>query len=347
MIDVNVNNNLKIRGKTMNFKKCFLVIVVIMISIVFASASPSMAAQKEFIAIATGGTAGTYYPLGGALAQAISTKLKDVIVTAQSGNASIANINLIKQHEIETAFVQNNTAYDAYNGVAQFEGNAVKNIRVIASLYPEAVQIVALKSANIKSVADLKGKRVIPGDMGSGTAIDAGNVVSVYGITFEDFGQLDWLSFAGVAQRLKDNQADAGFVTAGLPTAALLELASNTPVSIVPISDDMNEALAKKWPFYAKVIIPGGTYSGMPEDIATTAVMAQWVVDEDVSEELVYKLTRALWESGGDKDLSGAEIMAQTHSKGKEITLKTALLGVAIPLHSGAEKYYKEKGIIK
>ena len=331
----------------MNIKKYFLVFAFIAVSVMLISLSPSMAAQKTFVAIATGGTAGTYYPLGGALAQAISTKLKDVIVTAQSGNASAANVNLIKKHEIETAFVQNNVAYDAYNGLGQFEGNAVKNIRVIASLYPEAIQIVALKSSKINSVADLKGKRVIPGDMGSGTATDAANVLSVYGITFDDFGQLDWLSFAGVAQRLKDNQADAGFVTAGLPTAALLELANNTAVTIVPISDEMNNALTKKWPFYAKVVIPGGTYSGVLEDVNTTAVMAQWVVDEEVSEDLVYRLTKALWESGGDKDLSGAEIMAQTHSKGKEITLETALLGVAIPLHPGAKKYYDEKGIGK
>ena len=331
----------------MNLKKYFLVFVLTIISAVLIFSSPGIAAQKTFVAIATGGTAGTYYPLGGALAQAVSTKLKDVIVTAQSGNASAANINLIKKHEIETAFVQNNTAYEAYNGQAQFEGNAVKNIRAIASLYPEAVQIVALKSSNIKSVADLKGKRVIPGDMGSGTAGDAANVLSVYGITFDDFGQLDWLSFAGVSQRLKDNQADAGFVTAGLPTAALLELASSTSVTIVPISDEMNDALSKKWPFYAKVVIPGGTYSGVSEDVNTTAVMAQWVVDDDVSADLVYKLTKALWESGGAKDPSGAEIMAQTHSKGKEITLETALLGVAIPLHPGAKKYYEEKGMVK
>ena len=331
----------------MNLKKYFLVFVAITIGAVLMFSSSSMAAQKTFVAIATGGTAGTYYPLGGALAQAVSTKLKDVIVTAQSGNASAANINLIGKHEIETAFVQNNTAYDAYNGVGQFDGKPVKNIRVIASLYPEAVQIVALKSSNIKSVADLKGKRVIPGDMGSGTAVDAANVLSVYGMTFDDFGQLDWLSFAGVAQRLKDNQADAGFVTAGLPTAALLELASGTAVTVVPISDDMNEALTKKWPFYAKVVIPGGTYSGVSENVSTTAVMAQWVVDESVSEDLVYNLTKALWESGGDKDPSGAEIMAQIHAKGKEITLGTALLGVAIPLHQGAKKYYEEKGMGK
>lgn len=314
-------------------------------------------AGKQFFAIATGGTGGTYYPLGGVLAQALSNKLPDVIVTAQSGNASVANCNLIREHEIESAFVQNNTAFAAYNGKDQFEGKPVKNIRGIASLYPEAIQIVARTGSGIHSIRDLKGKNVIPGDKGSGTAADAANILKAYGMTFQDFGSLDWLSFSGISQRLQDKQADAGFITAGLPTAAVLELASSAPIAIVNIEDDMVAKISKEFPFYTKVTIPANMYKGVDKPVTTVAVMAQWVVDEKVDPELVYQLTKALWEKGkfvlaknkgeAADAPSGAEIMATAHEKGKDVKLETALAGMAIPLHPGAERYYKEKGLIK
>ena len=170
--------------------------------VALALAGPATA-RKQFFAIATGGTGGTYYPLGGVLAQALSNKVGDIIVTAQSGNASVANCNLIRAHEIESAFVQNNVAFAAYSGTAQFEGKPVKNIRGIASLYPETIQIVARAGAGIKSAADLKGKRLVPGDMGSGTEVDCKNVLTGFGLTYKDFSNVDWLGFSGAAQRLR------------------------------------------------------------------------------------------------------------------------------------------------
>lgn len=319
--------------------------------------APGTMAAKQFFAIATGGTGGTYYPLGGVLAQALTTKVADVIVTAQSGNASTANLNLIRSHSIESAFVQNNTAYQAYNGTDQFEGNPVKNVRGIASLYPEVIQIVTRKEAGIKSIYDLKGKSVIPGDRGSGTAVDAENILKQAGMSFDDFGSLDWLSFAGISQRMQDNQADVGFITAGIPTSSVMELVSSTPVTILSLDDDLIKKITAAHPFYAKVAIPANTYADQSEPVNTVAVMAQWVCDADVSEELIYTLTKALWEPGfhvlRKKDgqpepaPAGAEIMAQAHAKGKDVTLDTALSGMAIPLHPGAERYYREKGLIK
>ncbi|MBN2569204.1 MAG: TAXI family TRAP transporter solute-binding subunit [Deltaproteobacteria bacterium] len=324
-------------------------VTVLALSVVFAG--PAMAAKK-FFAVATGGTGGTYYPLGGALAQALSSKIPDLIVTAQSGNASTANLNLIRSHGIESAFVQNNTAYQAYTGIDQFKGNPVKNVRGIASLYPEVIQIVTLKSANIKSVKELKGKRVIPGDRGSGTAVDAENIMQAAGMTFKDFGALDWLSFTGISQRMKDGQADAGFITAGIPTSSVMELTSQTDIAILDIDDALIKKTTDKWPFYAKVTIPAGTYRGQDAAVDTVAVMAQWVVDAVIPEDIVYQITVALWEKGKhvlrqDDAPSAAAIMGQVHAKGKDVTLETALDGMAIPLHSGAAKYYKEKGLIK
>jgi len=319
--------------------------------------APASFAAKRFFAIATGGTGGTYYPLGGVLAQALTTKVPDVIITAQSGNASTANLNLIRSNSIESAFVQNNTAYQAYHGTDQFAGNPVKNVRGIASLYPEVIQIVTRKAAKIGSITDLKGKSVIPGDRGSGTAVDAQNIIEAAGMSFNDFGTLDWLSFAGISQRMQDNQADAGFITAGIPTSSVMELITSTPISLLSLDDALIRKIVKAYPFYAKVVIPANVYANQPEPVTTIAVMAQWVCAAEVDEELIYTLTKELWEPGfhvlAKKDgkpapaPAGADIMAQAHAKGKDVTLATALDGMAIPLHPGAARYYREKGMIK
>lgn len=332
-------------------KKRVLLSIGTVLVLLMVFAGPALAAKK-FFAVATGGTGGTYYPLGGALAQALSSKIPDLIVTAQSGNASTANLNLIRSHGIESAFVQNNTAYEAYTGTAQFKDNPVKNVRGIASLYPEVIQIVTLKSSGIKTVKDLKGKRVVPGDRGSGTAVDAENILKMADMTFKDFGELDWLSFVGISQRMKDGQADAGFITAGIPTSSVMELTSQTDISILNIDDKLIKKITDKWPFYAKVTIPAGTYRGQDAAVNTVAVMAQWVVDADIPDDIVYQLTVALWEKGTyvlqkTEAPSAAAIMGQVHAKGKDVTLETALDGMAIPLHPGAAKYYKEKGLIK
>jgi hypothetical protein len=204
---------------------------------------------------------------------------------------------------------------------------------------------------------DLKGKSVIPGDRGSGTAVDAENILKQAGMSFDDFGSLDWLSFAGISQRMQDNQADAGFITAGIPTSSVMELVSSTPIAILSLDDALIQKITAAYPFYAKVTIPAETYAGQNAPVDTVAVMAQWVCDADVSEELIYTLTKALWEPGfhvlrvkdgqPEPAPAGSEIMAQAHAKGKDVTLETALSGMAIPLHPGAERYYREKGLIK
>ena len=222
----------------------------------------------------------------------------------------------------------------------------MKNLRGIASLYPESVQIVARADSGIKSLKDIRGKSLIPGDRGSASSVDTLNILSYYGMTFKDFSSVDWLPFSVGAQRLQDQQADVSVIVAGWPTAAVVELAMSTDVVIVPIDEDAIKMLTTKFPFYTKVIIPKNTYKGMKQDVATITVMAQWVVDEQVPEDVVYKLTKALWEKGKD-GMSGADVLAKVHAKGKDVQLKTALSGMAIPLHPGAARYYKEKNLIK
>jgi len=327
----------------MSKKKTLLIVLsVLVLTVIFAGNS---FAAKKFFVISTGGTGGTYYPLGGILAQGLSERVPDLVATAQASGASVANCNLIKDRQAESAFVQSNVAYNAYFGKAQFEGKAVQNLRGIASLYPETIQIVARADSGIKSVKDIKGKRLIPGDRGSGTEVDTLNVLSAYGYTYKDFASVDWLGFSGAAQRLQDKQADVTFTTAGWPTSAVQELAFGTKITMVPIDEPMIKKLTKDFPFYAKIVIPKDIYK-TAKDVPTITTMAQWVVDASVSEETVYQMTKAVFEGTPGKP-SVAELMARAHAQGKNVQLKTALSGMAIPLHPGAEKYYKEKGLIK
>lgn len=330
-------------------------IIVLALMVVALTLPGAADAATKFFAIATGGTAGTYYPLGGALSQALSSKIDDIEVTAQTGNASVANCNLIKKHEIESAFVQNNVAYWAYTATGVFEGKAkVENLRSIASLYPEVFQLVATKSSGIKSFADLKGKRVSPGDRGSGTESDFRSMTEVLGMSYDDFGSVDYLSLGGAVERMKDGQIDFLIFTGGYPTSGIIDLGTSTELTYISIPEEERAKIKAALPYVIEKVIPAGTYPDQEEDVTTLSVLAQWVVDADVSEELVYEITKALWEKGEVKKgmakgqmKTGATIMAEVHAKGKEVTLETALDGNSIPLHPGAEKFYKEIGAVE
>ncbi len=307
-------------------------------AVALAAAGPT--AARTFFAIATGGTGGTYYPLGGMLAQLLSNTVKDLVVTAQTGNASAANIALIGKGEVESAFVQNDVAYWAYTGteLEQFRGKPVKNIRHIAALYPEHVQLVATRSSGIRSVRDLKGKRVVLGAPGSGTVADALAMLKAYGMTADDL-KADYLGFAEGAARLKDNLSDAVFVVAGYPTAAIVDLATTLDITLVPVEDDMIRKITSESKFFAPAVVPANTYKGQTQDVKTIAVVATWIADERVPADLVYQMTKALWEK--------RDVLEKVHAKGKEIRLETALAGLSIPLHPGAERYYREVGLLK
>jgi len=293
-------------------------------------------AEKEFFSIATGSTGGTYYPVGGALAQIVSLHVPGVSAAAQTGNASKANCNLIRTHEIESALTQNNVAYWAYNGTEFFaDQGAAENLRGIAALYPEVIQIVARKSANISKISDLKGKRVVVGAPGSGTEIDARKILAMHGITYDDIKE-DFLDFSGATQRLKDGQADAAFQTAGYPTSSIIDLAATADIVLLPIEGDVANKLIAENKYYTKAVIPAGTYKGMDADVPTVSLMAIWAVDASQPTDLIYQITKALWEHRAE--------LEKVHDKCKEITFDTALNGIGVPLHPGAEKYYREKG---
>jgi len=316
-----------------------ILILVLAISLVMGMLSFGIAAERQFVAIATGGTGGTYYPLGGALAQMLSNNVEGLIVTAQSGNASVANCNLISRGQIETGFSQANTTYWCYTATGILEGKEpITNLRGIASLYPETIHIVATKASGINSIEDLKGKKVGVGAPNSGTAADAEIILNAHGITFDDI-QADFLSFNEVAQRLIDGQIDAGFTTAGFPTSSIINIATKRDIVLIPMSAEKMKELCDAIPYYGATVIPGGLYKSVDEDVPALATPALWVCDAKLSPTLVYKMTKALWEH--------RDVLEKVHSQGKNITLETAIDGIGIPLHPGAELYYKEVGVVK
>lgn len=294
--------------------------------------------KSTYISIATGGTAGTYYPLGGAMAKIFNDNVDGVTANAQATGASAENIGLVSNGETEVAFVQNDITYYAYTGTETFEGKGeMKNIKGMAMLYPELVQIIATKSSGITSVDDLRGKKVAIGAPGSGVEANARQVLAAHDMTYDDLGKADFLSFAEAADQLKNRQIDAAFITAGIPTAAITETAQTSDMVIVPISSAKIAELAEEYPFYTEVVVPKGTYKNQDQDVTTAAVMAMLVVPENLDEDLAYNLTKALFEQ--------RQVIIDTHEKGNDIKLETALDGMPIEVHPGSQKYYDEQGV--
>lgn len=286
----------------------------------------------KFLSIATGGTGGTYYPLGGNFANLIKDAT-GVEANAVTSGASAENMALIKKEEVEVAFTQTDIATYATEGTRMFDGDKVENMKGLGTLYPETVQIVTTEKSGIKSVEDLKGKTVSVGESGSGTLANAEQILEVHGLTLDDIKARN-LSFDDSTTGIQDGTIDAAFITAGTPTGAVEGLAATEKVVIVPLADDKIDKLIDKYPYYAKEKIQSGTY-GSDSEVNTVAVQAMLVVRDDLSDDLVYEMTKAIYEN---TDKIG-------HAKGELISAEKALDGMAIDLHPGAKKYFDEKGI--
>jgi len=308
---------------------------ILAVALVLVFALAGVASAQTFVSLATGGTGGTYYPIGGGMADIISRNLPDVQMTAETGNASVANLNLIGTNQIEMALVQNDVAYFAYNGQMMFD-KAYKNVKTVAVLYPETIQVIAMKKSGVKKITDLPGKRVSVGAPGSGVLADVQLIFRVLGYKFGDMNT-DFLDFNNTAQRMKDGQIDVGFVVAGYPTASVMDLATLHDITLVEFDEELIDKLHSEYPFFVKHVIPAGTYKGVDKDTTTVAVQAMWVCDAGLSDDLVYRITKAFWEN--------VEDLYQVHARARQITLDTALEGVSVPVHPGAAKYYKEVGL--
>jgi uncharacterized protein len=299
-------------------------------------ASAAMAGEVKMV-LATGGTAGTYYPFGGAMAKIWNSKIPGMNVTAQATGASIENIRLMNKDEVELALVQSDNIDWAFFGKEVFKEKITK-MAAIAVLYPEVVHIVLRGDSPAKTFGDLKGLKVGVGAPGSGTEANFRQLMEVYDMKKDDVkGQ--YLSYAESAEQFKDKHIDSFFLTTGVPNSAIMDVANTRPIKIVGIDDAMVAKITQKYPFLAPAKIPANTYKGQTEEVKTIAVMAVLIASPNVKEEVAYNITKALIENQPE--------LASAHAKGKELSLQGAVTGVSIPFHPGAAKYYKEKGLMK
>lgn len=319
-----------------------------------ALAGMALAQAPQFFRIGTGGTAGTYYPIGGLLANAISSPpgsrpceeggscgVPGLIATALSSNGSVANVNAIAGGTLESGFSQSDVATWAQTGTGIWEGQeAVENLRAIANLYPETIHLVAAADAGIDSVADLAGKTVSLDEPGSGTLVDARIILEAHGLTEEDVDAA-YLKPDQAAERMRDGAMDAFFFVGGFPAGAIAELASQEEIELIPIDGEEAQGILDEYTFFAENTVPGGTYEGVEDDVTTLSVGAQWITSAEQPEELIYEITKALWND------STRALLDAGHAKGREITAETALDGVGIPLHPGAERFYREAGLLE
>ena len=293
--------------------------------------------KKQLVRLATGGTTGTYYAFGSVVAQIVGEKT-GITMTVQSTGASKANIELIDSGDVEIAIVQNDTMDYAWRGLESFNGTKYNTFSAMAAVYAEVCQVVASASSGIKTVADLKGKNVSVGDVGSGTEINARHILDAYGLSYSDISVQN-LGVGPSSDALRDNKIDAFFFTSGAPASGITDLAASKDIVLVEIDDAHAAQLRTKYPAYTQYPIPAATYKGQTAAVKTVAVKATFIVSTKLSVDTVYTLTKALFESK-------AAIEA-AHAKGKELSFAYAVDGIPVPFHPGAEKYLKEVGALK
>jgi TRAP transporter TAXI family solute receptor len=319
--------------KFTGLKKALLAgLAVVAMAAVLTGCGGDNAAEKKFLNIGTGGTAGTYYPIGGAMAEVLNKDIPGMNASAQSTGASVANINMLKDGSVDLAIVQNDITYYAVNGTEMFKDKKVDGLQGIAILYPETCQAVTLDSSGIKDLSQIKGKRVAVGAAGSGVEANARQIMEAYGVTYDDI-QVQYLSFSEAASALKDGNIDVAFLTAGYPTAAVQDIASQNKVRLLPVEAAKADALIAKYPFYTKVTIPAGTY-GMTEPVEAISVMAMLVCSDKVDDALGYEITKALF--------THLDRIQAAHAAAKAISKEGAVKGMPIPMNAGAEKFFKE-----
>ncbi len=311
-------------------------ILGIMMAASMAMGVSTAALAADNLVLGTGGTTGTYYAVGGVMATVLNPVMKESSLTVTSTGASKANIQLVDVGEADLAIVQNDVMYYAYTGTDLFEDEgAYETFSTVAGLYDETVQIITCNS-DIKSVEDLKGKTVSVGDAGSGVEFNAKQILGAYDMSFDDINVVN-ASFGDSADSLKDGKIDAAFIVAGAPTTAVVDLATTKDVSLVQLDEEHIKKLQENYDFYTETVIPADTYKGISEDATTVSVRATLIASNDVSEDAVYELLKAMFDN--QKDLIAG------HAKFEFLNLEDAVKGISVPFHPGAKKYFEEQGI--
>jgi TRAP transporter TAXI family solute receptor len=295
------------------------------------------AKAQEFINVLTGGTSGVYYPLGVAMSEIYAKGIEGARTQVQATKASVENLNLLQQGKGEIGFSLGDSVKLAWEGdkEAGFPGKLDK-LRGIAAIYPNYIQIVASRESGIKTLADLKGKSLSVGAPASGTELNARAILEAAGMSYSDMGKTEYLPFAESVELIKNRQLDATLQSAGLGVASIRDLATSLPINVVAVPSADVEKIGTP---YLPVVIPAGTYDGQDEDVETAAVGNFLITHEGVSEETAYQMTKLLFEN--------LPQMIASHAAASAIDPAKALEGMPVPLHPGAERYYKEKGLLK
>ena len=296
------------------------------------------AQAAAFINVLTGGTSGIYYPMGVALSQVYGKAIPDVKASVQSTKASAENLNLLQAGRGEIGFTLGDALSDAWKGDAEAGfATPLKKLRGLAGIYPNYIQIVASADSGIKTLADLKGKRISVGAPKSGTELNARAVLKAAGLSYKDFAKVEYLPFGESVELMKNRQLDVTLQSAGLGVASLRDLAVSMKIVVIEIPPDVVAKVGD--PAYQPAIIPANTYEGQTKDVPSIAIQNFLVTHEGVSNEMAYMMTKALWEN--------LDALVAAHAAGKAIKKENAVKGMPLPLHPGAEKYYREIGLLK
>ena len=302
------------------------------------TASTAVLAAPTFINILTGGTSGVYYPIGVGLSQLYGTGIDGAKTSVQATKASVENLNLLQAGRGELAFALGDSVGDAWNGVEDAGFKApLKNLRAIAGTYSNYIQVVASADSGIKTLEDLKGKRISVGAPKSGTELNARAIFKAAGMSYEDLGKVEFLPYAESVELIKNRQLDATLQSSGLGMAAIRDLATTMPVTFVAIPAEVVEKIGS--PAYQAGVIPAGTYDGQSADVPTVAITNILVTHNKVSDEVAYQMTKLMFDN--------LDRLGTAHSAAKDIKLETATQNLPIPLHPGAERFYKEAGVLK
>lgn len=317
--------------------KKILALVTVLVMVCTMAACGGAAATPARLIMVTGGDSGTYFAFGGVIANVLTEKVENLEISAITSGASAANCRSLNNGEADLAILQNDVLDYAYNGTEIMKDDgAMGKLRAIATMYTETIQLVALESSGVKTVPDLKGKKVCVGAQGSGSEANAIQILSAFGLTYDDI-DVQYLSFSEASTAMQNGTVDAAFQTSGLPNTAVLELSKMRDIVVVPIDGAERDALIAQYPFYVKSPIPAGTYTD--EAAESVAILATLVTTTDLDDEVVYKITKNLFEQ--------KDALALGHAKGADLDVTKGMDGVSIPFADGALKYYKEAGVAK
>ncbi|WP_339118267.1 TAXI family TRAP transporter solute-binding subunit [Halomonas sp. BMC6] len=295
----------------------------------------ALPASAQQLSIATGGTGGVYYPIGGGFAEMINNHIDGAQATAEVTGASVENMGLIMRGDADMALALADTVYQAYTGTGDFEGRQIENTRALASVYPNAVQLVTLAESDIESIADLAGKRVSVGAPGSGTELNARALLEANGVSYEDFTP-QRLNFNETADAIRDGDIDAGFWSVGPPTSSILNLAATRDIRLIGLSDEEIANAQEAEAVFAPYELAAGMYDGMDEAVQTIGIPNVLVVNSDMDEKLAYQLTQLLFENTDE--------LIAVHPAANDTTIEFTMNSTPVPLHPGAIRYFEEVG---